>query len=393
MITDEQIKYLVKVLRCAVTGEAAPDIPPGLDVERFMNFCRFHKVDNIVYMTVGNSLGDEIKAQYEKLYNQMVMVQAFQQHYLEKTEKTFEENGIDYLVLKGRELARLYPLEVMRQSSDFDIYIRREDASKAKELMLENGFKVVAYSDENDDHDEYSIHTFVLCELHRVLIQSKQPWQEECNNIPERLIRCEGTKHCYRMSDEDFYVYNLAHAAKHIKYSGIGIRVILDQWLIAKKLGDTINWNTVDERLKRAGLCEFNRYVRELYLYWFEGIEPSDKETIKQMERYVVESGWLGTYRQARATEVARQAGKTSSKKVAKLKTYFEIIWVPYEKMAERYPILKQHCWLLPVCRLHKLIRAALFRRETVKSVSARLDEGDMDYGKKALKFQESIGL
>ena len=121
MITDEQIKYLVKVLRCAVTGEAAPDIPPGLDVERFMNFCRFHKVDNIVYMTVGNSLGDEIKAQYEKLYNQMVMVQAFQQHYLEKTEKTFEENGIDYLVLKGRELARLYPLEVMRQSSDFDI--------------------------------------------------------------------------------------------------------------------------------------------------------------------------------------------------------------------------------------------------------------------------------
>lgn len=48
----------------------------------------------------------------------------------------------------------------------------------------------------------------------------------------------QGTKHCYEMIVEDFYAYNLAHTAKHMKLSDIGIRVFLDQRLIYKKYGD-----------------------------------------------------------------------------------------------------------------------------------------------------------
>ena len=393
MIIEEYIKYLAEVLKCAVTGQQPSDMPPGIDEEKFIKFSSFHKVDNIVYMVIGDRLSQENRLRLESSYNRSVMVQATQQYYLERVESTFEDNGIDYLVLKGRELARLYPSEDMRQSSDFDIYIGRDNAQKGKELMLELGFNIEAYSDTDDDHDEYIIDNFVMCELHRVLIQDNYLWQEECNKIPERLIPCEGTKHCYKMSYEDFYVYNLAHAAKHMKFSGVGIRVFLDQWLISKRLGDKIDWSKTEETLKRADLLDFDRHARGLYEYWFEGKEPSNPQLIKRMELYVAASGWVGTYNQHTATELAEQAGKTNSKAVAKLRKFIEIICEPYESMIGRYPILKTHRWMLPLCRIHRLFRAILFRRNVVKMVSNELDNADMDEGKRILNFKQTIGL
>ena len=173
MIIEEYIKYLAEVLKCAVTGQQPSDMPPDIDEDEFIKFSAFHKVDNIVYMTIGDRLSQENRVRLESSYNRSIMVQATQQYYLERVESAFEENGIDYLVLKGRELARLYPSEDMRQSSDFDIYIGRENAQKGKAIMLELGFNIEAYSDTDDDHDEYIIDNFVIFEAEICLFFNK----------------------------------------------------------------------------------------------------------------------------------------------------------------------------------------------------------------------------
>jgi hypothetical protein len=391
MNTDIYVKYITYVLRCAVLGEKCGDIPKDINQEFLLRLCRFHKIENIVYLMLRDKLEPDIKAIFEQLYERAVYLQAMQDYYLELVENAFENEGIDYLLLKGKEISSLYPSEDMRQSSDFDIYIGRENAARAKDIMLREGFKIEAYSDANDDHDEYTADKIILCELHRVLIQNKQPWQEECNKIPERLLLCEGTTHRMKMRSEDFYIYNLAHTAKHMKFSGIGIRAFLDMWIIYNRFSDSFDTDYLNEKLRLCHLTEFDKSTKKLCAYWFEDGE-ADEITVA-MSDYVVQSGWVGTYEQAKSTELAENAGVTNSVKAAKLKKYYDIIAVPYESMVYRYPILKKYRFLTPFCRIHRIMRALFKRRDLIKEVSAEMENGDMEKGKAILSLKKSIGL
>lgn len=393
MITEQYVDYLAHVLSCAAKGATPDDLPDGIDIKEFIQFCDFHKVINIVYLTIGDKLPNDIQITLRHAFDQSLLIHATQQYYLEKIEAEFETIGIDYLILKGRELACLYPSEDMRQSSDIDIYIGKEKASQARDIMLNIGFKIEAYSDFNDDHDEYSIDRLVLCELHRVLIQDEHPWQSECNKIPERLVLKKGTKHCYEMTAEDFYVYNLAHTAKHMKLSGIGIRVFLDQWLIYKKYRDVFDYSKLQKTLRLAKLDKFNKNAVELYEYWFDGKMPLNPSIIKQMAIYVAQSGWIGTSEQFTATELAENAGSSGSKRYAKIKLCFKIIFSPYESMVERYPFLARQKWLTPFCRIHRIFSAAVHKRDLVKQVTGGYDNADIDYGKELVTFKRNIGL
>lgn len=394
-MTEEYIIYLTHLLRCAVTGEKADDMLLDIDAKEFFELCASHKVENIAYYALKetdvSNIPAEVWAQFEESYMRAVAIEAAQQYYLELIEAEFEKEGIDYLVLKGREIAKLYPSSDMRQSSDFDIYIGRENAKKGRDIMLRNGFEILAYGDDNDCHDEYVIDNRIMCELHRVLIQDDQPWQKECNKIPERLILRSGTKHNYEMNTEDFYLYNLAHTAKHMKLSGIGIKAFLDLWIIYNKYKASLNMEYLNKKLQLCSLVEFDKHARSLCRYWFEGEEPS--ELVKRMSAYVAESGWIGTVEQMLSGQLAEAAGESSSKLAAKVKKCVGIIMSPYEDMARRYPVLKKHKSLMPFCRIHRAFSAAVHKRELVRSITDELEQGDMEMGKRILRFKKEIGL
>ncbi len=389
----EYTKYLTYILSCAVSGKTPEPMPEGMDETVFLELCKFHKLENIVYLTIGDKLSVEGKTFLEETYNRLLFIQATQQYYLDTIEEEFEKNDIPYLILKGRELAKLYPSEDMRQSSDFDIYIGRENSQKARDIMLDLGFDILAYNDHDDDHDEYLADKCVLCELHRVLIQDDHPWQKECNKMPDRMILTEGTEYCYKLSLEDFYAYNLAHAAKHMKLSGVGIRVFLDQWLILNKYESEINWDKLNDILDKCNLTKFNKNTIELCKYWFEGETPENIEKIEEMADYVVRSGWVGTEEQMTATEVAENAGATKSRNIAKIKALWDVLASPYESMVERYPFLRKHKWMTFFCRIHRIFNALFHKRHIVKKVVGEMDKGDMDLGVQLVKFKKSIGL
>lgn len=383
------------LIRCAIRDVIPSEFPTDLNFDGFLEFCKSHKLENLVYIMLKKTdishIAEQDVKKLENAYLQTLMITTTQQYYLEQVEKVFEENAIDYLVLKGRELSRLYPSSDMRQSSDFDIHIGEKNSEKAKELMLSIGFSAKSYS-EDENHDEYTINKWVLCELHRVLIQGNYPWKRSCNEIVNNLTLCDGTKHCYKMSKEDFYVYNLAHTAKHMKFSGIGIKAFLDLEIIYQKYKDEFNYEYLNAKLEDCCLTEFEKNARLLCEYWFE--ENKDVSSIiKQMASYVVSSEWIGTPKQMFATEAAQCAGRTNSKLVAKIKKCVAIVLSPYETMVERYPILRKHKWLTPFYRIRRAISAVIKKRELIKSVTKTIDQTDMDTGKRILEFKRSIGL
>ena len=395
MNIDAYVDYLIHLLRCALNGDIPSDFPQELDFNEFFKLSRSHRLENIAYVmlkkTNMSGIAEKDVQKLENAYMQSVMITATQQHYLEQVEKAFEENSIDYLVLKGRELSRLYPSADMRQSSDFDIYIGAENAEKARGIMLGIGFAAKEYS-EDENHDEYVIGKWVLCELHRVLIQGNYPWKKGCNEIVDDLTLCDGTNHCYKMSKEDFYVYNLAHAAKHMKFSGIGIKAFLDIEVIYLKYKDSFDYEYLNAKLEACRLKEFEKNARLLCEYWFEG-SKNVSLNIKKMALYVVSSGWIGTLEQMLVTEAAENAGKTNSKLVAKIKKCISIVLSPYETMVERYPVLRKHKWLTPFYRVRRAISAIVKKRDLIKSVTDTIDEADMSAGKQLLEFKKSIGL
>lgn len=395
MNIDTYVDYLMHLLQCAIKDDIPSEFPLELDFNEFFKLCRNHRLENIAYLMLKKTNMCNIQEQdakrIENAYMQSVMISATQQHYLEQVEKAFEETSIDYLVLKGRELSRLYPSDDMRQSSDFDIYIGTKNAEKARDIMHNIGFITKEYS-EDENHDEYVIDKWVLCELHRVLIQGNYPWKKGCNKIVDNLILCDGTKHCYKMSKEDFYVYNVAHAAKHMKFSGIGIKVFLDMEVIYLKYKDNFDYEYLNAKLEACSLKEFEKNARLLCEYWFEE-NKNVSQTIKKMASYVVSSGWIGTAEQMLVTEVAENAGKTNLKLVAKIKKCIGIVLSPYETMVERYPVLRKHKWLTPFYRVRRAISAVVKKRDLIKSVTDAIGETDMSVGKQILEFKKSIGL
>ena len=382
--------YLVYILKSAINGTTPDNMPDGINENEFLQFCAFHKLENIVYLTIGDKLSESAQKNLSERYNRSVFVSATQQYYLEEVENALSENKIDYLVLKGRELVKLYPSEDMRQSADFDIYLGRENSKKAKDIMLGLGFEILSYTD-TDEHDEYVADKVAMCEIHPVLIQNNHPWQAECNKIPERLIRADKKEHELKMTNEDFYLYNLAHTAKHMKYAGIGIRAFLDMWLIYKNYSDGFNWDYLNEKLKLANLAEFEKNTRKLCEFWFE--DKDADETIQAMAMYVAKSGWVGTVEQEKSTALAEAAGNTASVQAAKFSKYKSMFFAPLEAMTVRYPILNKHKWLLPFCRIHRAIRAIIKRRDVIRDVANDLESGNMETGKAIVALKKQIGL
>ena len=109
--------YLVYILKSAINGTNPDNMPDGINENEFLQFCAFHKLENIVYLTIGDKLSEPAQKKLSERYNRSVFVSATQQYYLEEVENALSENKIDYLVLKGRELVKLYPSEDMRQSA------------------------------------------------------------------------------------------------------------------------------------------------------------------------------------------------------------------------------------------------------------------------------------
>ena len=175
--------------------------------------------------------------------------------------------------------------------------------------------------------------------------------------------------------------------AKHMKYSGMGIKMVVDVWVYLSKYRDLIDKELLDERLREAGLLEFNDNILKLVGYWFSDKQADDN--IKNLSAYVISSGNYGTYKQLISTEMGENSGAQGGRAAYYLKTVF----MPYREMCSKYGFLEKLPFLLPFMWVHRAVTAALFRRKNVAAVKNRHDNVDAEYAKQIVDFKKSIGL
>ena len=381
-------KCLIGIVKDAVLGKNITEIPDEIDFDILTDIIKMHKLSSLLY-PVFEEKGIE-SAELYKDFNFWLAQGTNQQYYLEKIKESFEAQKVRFVCMKGAYLKTLYPEPYMRSSGDLDIFVDDENTEKVRDIMAGLGFTVERFDHRLQD-DAYSLGKFVHIEIHRKLISNKCPWDEKCQEIIERIVPKKEGSYEYVMSPEDFYLHMIGHMAKHMKYSGCGIRMVLDIWVYLNKFGTVLDRKILGQRLKYCGLDIFEKEVAKLVDYWFNG-KDADIKT-KNLARYIFESGIFGKAEQAFAAEMAEDMEENTSKKVGVIKKLTKYTFLPYLNMCMIYPRLSKYPILLPFYWVLRANRILFFERKKISGLTRNIEGISVSYAKNLAEFKKSIGL
>lgn len=86
-------------------------------------------------------------------------------------------------------------------------------------------------------------------------------------------VRRKGFLYVYDFEAEDFYIYMMAHMAKHFYKRGCGIRNLVDIYVFLEKFGGEMNADYLQKQFAGLGLTAFTEHMEKLARIWLQG-EP-----------------------------------------------------------------------------------------------------------------------
>jgi len=274
--------------------------------------------------------------------------------------KRLEEEHIWYMPLKGALLKDWYPKLGMRQMSDNDILCDSSRRADIKKIMLEMGFTCRHYGIGNDD--AYLKEPVCNFEMHNALFTSTHVGKlcDYYSDVEKRLIKDEDNEYSRHFSNEDFYIYMIAHEYKHYATGGTGVRSLLDIYIFQKLFGDLLDRDYIDRELKELELEDYERNARELAEKVFT-LKALTIEEKKLLDYYVI-SGTYGTV----SNHVENKLQKTAQG--SKFKYIIRRIFPDMKTYKVWYPWAYKHKWLLPAAWAFRLVRGITVRRKTISS-------------------------
>lgn len=377
---------IILLMKSAVTGECF-GISDDLDWEMALAEINRHKIHTLVFqgaLNCGIPRNHPVMQQLFQHYCKALMVSEGQIRELQRIYQAFDENGIDYMPLKGCNMKARYPKPELRIMGDADILIRVEQYEKIVPVMESLGFTFKCES----DHELIWQSGSLYLELHKRLIPSYQKHLCVCfENYWERAVPAEGNR--YGMAPEDEWIYLFSHFAKHFRDSGIGCRHVTDLWVFLQKYPD-MNADYVASALKELQLLEFYENVRRLLAVWFCGETPDATTDI--LTEYIFASGSWGDATAGVISGIIRNYGDRSCD-AFKLRYLWSYAFPKPEVMQRRHKILKSAPWLQPVLWAVRLVYKVLFDKKDLqkrKRDLAVITKGNIQ---KRQEFLHFVGL
>ena len=257
--------------------------------------------------------------------------------------RLFEENGIEYMPLKGAVVKPLYPSPEWRSMSDADILIREEQYDRVRPIMLSLG-----YSEETESDHEYiwdkpnALHL----ELHKRVIPSyNADYYAYFGDGWSRAHRV-GKSCRFQFTDEDLFVYLFAHMAKHYRDGGIGLKHITDLY-VYRNVRSHMDEAYIEQQMKELQLHRFYVNILRLLRVWFE--EGDDDPVTDTITDAVFQSGAYGTRSKHLLSGAVREAELSGSSRCVERGKWCRILFPSY-----LYPTLKRIPMLLPFAWIHR---------------------------------------
>ena len=383
------VREFIHLLRSGLTDEKY-ELPKGFKLEKALEEFFKHSVVAIAYMGALNCGFKKDEAAMQLMFKQYMkemFISENQMFEVEKVYKAFEENGIDFMPVKGCNMKSLYPSPEMRAMGDADILIKDEQYSLVSKVM-----KNIGYSYEREGNHDYSWDSKGLhVELHFKLIRAYTSEYEKYFGNGWNLAKYhEG--HKYYMSHEDEFVYIFIHYTKHFRNGGIGCRHIVDLWVYLRSYPN-MDFDYIENIMERLEVKEFYLNTMDLLEYWFN--DGKSNEKIEYMTSYIMESGNWGSDKNialSRGVQAMQEENINAENKLSLIK---RLAFPVNDEMTTRYSILNKAPFLLPFMWVRRWYDVVKLNRnkvkECVKLVSNKsnneLNEFEENFRKVGLTF------
>ena len=380
---DNTVKQLLALVKAALTG-VGPEPVSGVDWQRLCKLAAFHNITGLIAAEaekledVPQAVRDELnRAQAFNIYRE-----ANQELTVQKLLEDFEKAGIDHMPLKGFIIKHMYPSPELREMCDVDILVRCDQLDAINKVMVDNGF---VFQTESAHEYIYNI-GMVNIELHKSLVPNyNHDLYAYYGDGWKFAHKVEGYAHMYEMIPEDFYVYGIAHAAKHYLNGGLGIRQVADIYVMRHSM--PLQCDYIDNQLKSLGLEKFDQIICDLCEMWFsDSLGDAD---VYQMEVYILNSGTFGTSDMANKSRLYR-ASQGMTYRGAKLNSVKKAIFPAKEQIKKAYPnIGKMPYPIAIICRWAYLLTKER-GRVSVKISADTVSDDEIDI---FAKHCEKMGL
>ena len=338
-------EYLAELVRAQLDGRKPEEMPQGITVEELLDIAHRNHMD---YLLLGALLKTEgLSEEYKGIMRSRVMKSLMrtmaQVTELKGLEKSFEESGVKNQFMKGARMKFLYPAPEMREMSDLDVLIDGDCMKKAAQLLEEKGYSL---SQAIKHHDIYVKKPFMVVEAHRALYDKTvdNGQYKYFSNFSRAVLR-EGMKYTYDFNTEDFYIYMMAHMAKHFYARGCGIRNLVDIYVYREKYKAVMDNRYVKEELKKCGILEYTKHMEKLADIWLGGEKSSP--FYDDLFQYMMDSGIYGKDENGIWNKFSEEKMKDKDATPSQLKRWY--YFPPLSYMAEYYPWLETCPFLLPV--------------------------------------------
>lgn len=340
---DKYFLILIHLIKSALSGESVPeDIKKEINDETLKEVLEIAKKHDMCHVAAEGLYKSGLLNQETQIgnafmqYRFMAVVRYEKMNYeFRRVCELLEKINVPFVPLKGSVLRSYYPEPWMRLSCDIDILIKDTDIDIAVEALTgELNYQI-------DRRKEYDVSLFsenhTHLELHFGLMEDTFAASKSLSMIWDCVSPIAEGKMQRIMSDDAFYYHQIVHMAKHFAANGCGIRFFADIWILNNS--KTFNKTEVYKQyLKEVNLDDFEAFAVKLSNVWFENEKHS--ETTSEMQNYVFHSGLYGTTENHYASLQIKAGGKN--------RYAVSRIFLPFDKLARKYPYLEKHKYLAP---------------------------------------------
>ncbi|MBO5065041.1 MAG: nucleotidyltransferase family protein [Clostridia bacterium] len=376
-------RIIVDAVKCQLNGSVY-EFPEDADFKKIYKLSERHKVTPLVAGAVVSctSADEDVKKVFRKELFRCAARYSAQEKEAEELTAVFVEQKIRHNFLKGMKVAGFYDNPDMRFMLDMDVYIEPSKVNEVKKILKKRGYVYDNYEDEKDAG--YVKKPFLNFELHKELKYDYDKGYEYYKGAFERMVT-EENGYTMNMTNEDFYVYILSHAAHHFEKAGTGIKTVVDHFYLKRKLKPLCDGALLKDSLEKTGLSVFSDRMDALSEYWFGNAQGDD--SLEEMGEYIILSGVFGNETNDYLSGIMR--GDYTEKK----SSYFlSRLFLPYKLMKKRYPILIKLPFLLPLMWVVRFF-SALSNKDKYTHEAQNINSVDSGLKEKRAEFLKKNGF
>lgn len=361
-------EYLSSVVNAQLNNGVAERLPDSISFETISDIAVRNHLSYMIFSELlkDNTFSEQQKEFMRTRVKNSVLTALIQMNELKVIVEAFEKNHIKNMPMKGSVLKGIYPRPELREMSDIDILIDSNENEKVCEILKNLGYEL--YSSIKH-HDIYRKGPCMTVEAHKYL------YDKTVDNTQykyflgfDKANLCLGQDFSYEFGLEDFYVYMIAHAAKHFYAMGCGIRNLIDIFVYLSKYRDSMDWKYTRDELEKCGIADFAVHMEKLAFDWLENKELDS--FYEDLFQYMLDSGIYGKDENGIWNKFCDEKKDKISKSELKLWYFFP----PLYYMAEYYPWLEERHFLLPVSWVIRFFRGVFLhkgrkKREMVNNI------------------------